>query len=349
MGWASGKLFGTKIDAGLVRQMGDALVKSGLRDAGYRYVVVDDGWQGQRDSQGNLTGKAGFEDPKATGQYLHRLGLGFGLSSSGEEKTCSGASGSAGHEQADARRFAAWGIDYLKYEWCAGQLHAAKQVAAAAQKMARSLEATARPIVFSLVPRGVRNPELWAAAAGANSWRLGPDLDGSWASLTHVFDLPLGLDRAAGPGHWNELDAMQCAAGRPPGECRVKMSLRALMAAPIFLAGDIRNLPGEVRRIVADPEVIAIHQDPAGRAGAKIDRWQDREVWARPLSGYSYAVGLFNRGRDTAVVKLSWESLDLPYTPRVRDVWNHKNLGRIEDGYSTAVEPHGVVLLRLDR
>ena len=349
MGWASGKRFGAKIDATTVRDIADALVKTGLRDSGYRYVVVDDGWQGSRDGAGNLTGKAGFDDPKAIGEYLHQQGLGFGLTTSGEEKTCGGADGSAGHEEADARQFAAWGVDYVKYEWCAGKLQAMKQVSAGARKMAEALRATGRPVAFSLVPRGVRSPELWAGASGANSWRVGPDLAGTWASLGGAFDVPLGLEQSAGPGHWNELDAMQCSAGLTLGECRVETSLRALMATPIFLGDDIRSLPAGVREIVTEPEVIAIHQDAAGRAGRKIDRWQDREVWARPLSNGSYAVGLFNRGQDTGVVKVSWEALELPYTPRVRDVWKHKSLGRPEDGYSTAVEPHGVVLLRLDR
>ncbi|MCC7496600.1 MAG: glycoside hydrolase family 27 protein [Bryobacterales bacterium] len=349
MGWASGKHFGSRIDAAAVRQIGDALVNTGLRDAGYRYVLVDAGWQGRRNPQGNLTGKAGFEDLKAVGEYLHRLGLGFGLAASGEDTACGSAEGSAGHEDNDARQFAAWGVDYLRYEWCSGRLQSAKQVSAGARKMAEALHATGRPFLFSLTPRGVRNPELWAASSGANCWRVGPELDGSWTALSAEFDLPIGLDRASAPGHWNELDTMQCAAGLSLKECRAGMSLRALMASPILLGDDVRSLPAGVREIIAEPEVIAIHQDAAGRAGRKIDRWQNREVWARPLSTYSYAVGLFNRGEDTAVVKVSWESLELPYTPRVRDVWKHKNLGRMEDGYSAAVEPHGVVLLRLDR
>jgi alpha-galactosidase len=330
LGWHA-----AKADPQTARSLADALVSTGLRQAGYTYVVLGDGWQDAPD----------WKEPAA---YLHANGLRLGLTAAAEETSCTGGPGLAGREEIFARRFAQWGLDYLEYEWCAGRLQPASRVRAGARKMAAALRASGRAVVFSLVPRGVRNPELWAAADGANAWRVGPDLDGSWESLSAVFDLPVELDGFAAPGRWNQLDAMPCGSGLTPAEYRSQLTLRALLATPLFLSGDPRALPAPERELLTNADLLAIHQDRLGRAGRKTQKWLDHEVWSRPLAGGAWALGLFNRGRYPQTIRISIAALDFRFGAKVRDVWKRKYLGRFDDEFSATVEPHGVVLVRLD-
>jgi len=353
MGWNSWNRFGCNVSEQLIRQIADALVSTGMRDAGYRFVVIDDCWQVSRDDRGRIV-----EDPqrfpsgmKALADYVHGQGLKFGLYSDAGARTCEGRPGSSGYEIEDARQYAAWGIDYLKYDWCNTEGVDPK---IAYPTMRDALRATGHPIVFSLCEWGRSSPWTWARGVG-HLWRTTGDIQDCWncgGSFVRILDRQVGLEKYAGPGGWNDPDMLEVGnGGMTTAEYRAHFSFWSLLAAPLMAGNDVRAMSDETRDILTNQEVIAIDQDPLGEQGRRVRDAGDLEVWTRQLADGGHAVILFNRGAVDASMAVSWVEIGLPYDaePAVRDLWAHRDLGRIKDHFVTEVPSHDVVMIRVAR
>ncbi len=350
MGWNSWNKFAGRIDDATVRGIADAMVSSGMKDVGYTYVNIDDTWEGPRDLQGNITSNRKFPDMKALADYVHSKGLKIGIYSSPGPKTCAGYEGSYGHEEQDAKTFAAWGIDYLKYDWCgAARIYKDEEMQAVYQKMGDILLTTGRPIVYSLCQYGRAEVWKWGPKVGGNLWRTTGDIRDNWESMERIGFRQLEITSYAQPGHWNDPDMLEIGNGGMTGdEYRTHMSLWALLAAPLLAGNDLRTMTEETKSILMNTEVIAIDQDPAGKPVKRIFVSGDTEVLARSLHDNSIAVGLFNRGDQPAEVSVKWDMLGLGGKKlRVRDLWKHQDVEATGDHYSAVVPTHGVVLLKV--
>lgn len=358
MGWNSWNKFACDVNEKIVRDTADAMVSSGMRDAGYQYVVVDDCWQGPRDANGFITA-----DPqrfpsgiRALADYVHSRGLRFGIYSDAGRLTCGGRSGSEGHEYQDALTYARWGADYLKYDWCSTGDRNPKEAYAV---MADALRRSGRAIVFSMCEWGTAIPWLWAKNTG-NLWRTTGDIWDSfsakdpaheWAHpMLEIADLNEPLAGFAGPGHWNDPDMLEVGnGGMTPDEYRSHFSLWAMMAAPLIAGNDVAHMDEITRSILLNKEVIAIDQDALGRQGRRIFKQGDEEVWTKPLADGGFAVLLFNRGNVPSLIKATSAQLALPspFRGRVRDLWRHRNRGRWLGEVFATVAPHGVEMFRI--
>jgi alpha-galactosidase len=362
MGWNSWNHFADKINDATVRAQADALVSSGLRDAGYVYVNVDDTWQGERDAAGNIQSNARFPDMKALADYVHGKGLKFGLYSSPGAKTCGGFQGSLGHEQQDAETYAAWGVDYLKYDLCSFQdelwksktehpndSDASKNLLISAyRKMGDALKATGRPILYSICEYGVDQPWVWGPELGANLWRTTNDIHDSYERMTVIGFGQAGLSKYAGPGHWNDPDMLEVGnGGMNQQEYRTHISLWALLAAPLLAGNDLTRMSPEILALLGNREIIAIDQDEAGRQGDRVRAEGHIEIWARPLADGSTVVGLFNLSRQPQAVKFDFKEFGFEGRVKVRDIWANKNLGERSSKQSIGVWGHDVILLRI--
>lgn len=352
MGWNSWYHFRAAIDDAAVRGIADAVVSSGMKDAGYTYINIDDTWEGSRDANGNTQSNSRFPDMKALADYIHSKGLLFGLYSSPGPRTCGGYEGSYGHEAQDAKTWASWGVDFLKYDWCsASVMFKPEDEHAVYQEMGDALRATGRPIVFSLCQYGQVNVQTWGAQVGGNMWRTTGDNGDSWQAMSHAgFDEQVGLEKFSGPGHWNDPDMLQVGnGGMTDTEYQTQMSLWSMLAAPLLAGNDPRDMTQATRDILTNRDVIAIDQDKAGHQGYRVAKSGDNEVWVRPLAKGDLAIALFNRGGSAARITATWSDLKLSGKYRVRDLWQHKDLGRVKDSFSAEVPSHGVVLIRVSR
>jgi alpha-galactosidase len=355
MGWNSWNKFACNVSEQLIKDAADSMVSSGMRDAGYQYVVIDDCWQVGRDENGNI-----FPDPqrfpagmKALADYVHSKGLKFGLYSDSGTKTCAGRPGSRGYEFQDARQYAAWGVDYLKYDWCSTDTENAE---AAYTTMHRALLASGRPIVFSMCEWGKSKPWLWAKDVG-NLWRTTGDIFDCWDCKKEystgwlvILDQQVGLESFAGPGHWNDPDMLEVGnGGMSASEYRSHFSLWSMLAAPLIAGNDLKTMAPEIKDILTNKEVLAVDQDVMGMQGRRVSKNGDLEVWAKQLHDGSRAVVLFNRGANEAEISANWEELGYPsrLPATVRDLWNKKDLGKFTEKYSATVASHGVVMVRV--
>ncbi len=360
MGWNSWNKFQCNVSADLIQGMADAVVKSGLKDAGYQYVVIDDCWQVSRDKDGNIVADsqrfpAGI---KGVADYVHSLGLKFGIYSDAGSKTCAGRPASLGHEYQDARQYAAWGVDYLKYDWCNTTTQDAQ---ASYAVMGQALQDSGRPIVFSICEWGTAKPWLWGKDVGGNLWRTTGDITDHWSGkvkwpdggccglgVLDILDLQDGIGSFAGPGHWNDPDMLEVGnGGMNTTEYRSHFSLWAMLAAPLMAGNDLRNMKADIKEILTNKEVIAVDQDPLGREGRRVHKDGDFEVWARPLEGGNRAVILLNRGESDHEITVNWTDLHYPdhLSAGVRDLWQHKDAGKFTGKYSATVPAHGVVMV----
>jgi alpha-galactosidase len=342
MGWNSWNFFARRIDDKAVRGMADAMASNGMKEAGYVYINIDDTWEGTRDPQGNIRTNEKFPDMKALADYVHAKGLKLGIYSSPGPKTCAGYEGSYGHEQQDAGAYAAWGIDYIKYDWCsASRAFKPEQQRAVYQKMGEALRATGRPIVYSLCQYGQNHVEQWGPAVGGHLWRTTGDIRDQWASMERIgFEQQEGLAKYAGPGHWNDPDMLEIGNGHMSAtEYRTHMSLWAMLAAPLLAGNDLRNMSDETKSILINREVIAVDHDKLGHEATRTWKQGQLEIWERPLADGSKAVALFNRGDQAASIPYS-----IGEAKSLRDLWAHKDLGKMSK-YSPEVAPHGVVML----
>jgi alpha-galactosidase len=345
MGWNSWNKFGCNVDENMIKEMADAIVSSGMREAGYEFIVIDDCWQISRGSEGNIVEDSEHfpSGIKALADYVHSKGLKFGLYSCAGTKTCQGRPGSKEYEEKDAKQYARWGVDYLKYDWCNTKGMDATQ---AYTKMRKALEAAGRPIVFSICEWGTNKPWLWAENIG-HCWDCTRDWGGM--GFIHILDLQVGLEDYAGPGHWNDPDMLEVGnKGLNTTECRAHFSLWCILAAPLMAGNDLRNMSDEIREIMTNNEAIAVDQDPLGIQGRKVRDDGDLEVWSKLLKDGSRAVVLFNRRSGDAEITVTWQEIELSVQEAaVRDLWAKKDLGRFQDSFSAAVPSHGVVMVKI--
>ncbi|WP_031004142.1 glycoside hydrolase family 27 protein [Streptomyces sp. NRRL F-5727] len=368
MGWNSWNSFGCGITEAQVRQAADTMVSSGMKDAGYQYVVVDDCWfDPQRDAAGNLranpvTFPSGM---KALGDYIHGKGLKFGIYQAPNEKTCAqgvgtypGSTGSKGHEAQDAAAFASWGVDYLKYDWCSGSGTLGEQVERFTV-MRDALRATGRPIVYSINPNSFHAPTGATYDWGevADLWRTTEDLLDIWQNTNtnsypmgvgNVLDITAPLAAQSGPGHWNDPDML--VVGRPGlslTESRTHFALWALLGAPLMAGNDIRTMSADVSAILRNPRLVAVNQDPLGAGGRRVRDDGGTEVFAKPLADGSVAVGLLNRGGSPTTVTATAAQVGLAGQAfTLTDLWTggtSSTSGQI----SASVPAHGVAVFRM--
>jgi len=359
MGWNSWNKFACHVSEDLIQSVADAIATNGMKEAGYQYVVIDDCWQVSRDENGFI-----LADPqrfpsgiKALADYVHSRGLKFGIYSDAGSKTCAGRPGSQGHEYQDALQYARWGVDYLKYDWCSSGTRNAEE---AYTTMNNALLATGRPIVFSMCEWGTAKPWLWGKGIG-NLWRTTGDISDKWSSkkkwpdgscceygVVDIIDLEVGLETFAGPGHWNDPDMLEVGnGGMSDIEYRSHFSLWAILAAPLIAGNDLRNMRPEIHDILTNKEVIAVDQDPLGRQGERVAKNGDLEVWAKQLKDGTRAVILLNRTESEQEITANWEDLGYPkaLSAAVRDLWEHKDLGKMTSKFSARVAPHAVVMV----
>jgi alpha-galactosidase len=350
MGWNSWNHFKGQIDDPGVRGIADAMVSSGMKAAGYTYVNIDDTWEGPRDAGGNITTNKRFPDMKSLADYVHGKGLKIGLYSSPGPKTCAGYEGSYGHEAQDAKTYAAWGFDYLKYDWCsASAVYQDTDMHAVYQKMGDALVASGRPIVFSLCQYGRAHVGEWGPSVGGNLWRTTGDISDNWPSMSNIgFELQNDLTPYAAPGHFNDPDMLEIGnGGMTATEYRTHMSLWSMLAAPLLAGNDLRSMSDETKSILTNTDVIAIDQDKAGHQGRRVSKDGQTETWVKQLADGGIAVAMFNRGDASADMKATWEDLGVKKAKRVRDLWAHNDLTNAASGYSASVPSHGVVMLRV--
>jgi alpha-galactosidase len=343
MGWNSWNHFAEHVTDADIRSAADALVSTGMRDAGYVYVNVDDTWQGKRDAHGVLHPNERFPDMKALGDYIHSKGLKFGIYSSPGSRTCANFEGSLGHETQDAQLYAAWGVDFLKYDLCyfqeemrkaraghPGDRDAAKNLMIAAyRKMGDALKATGRPILYSLCQYGVDQPWKWGPAVGASMWRTTDDIDDSYGRMIAIGFSQAGLSKFAGPGAWNDPDMLEIGNGKmSEEEYRTHMSLWVLLAAPLLAGNDLGKMSEADKGILLNTEVIGIDQDSRG---------------------VQVAVGLFNRAWSSREISVDLAEIGFQDGAGLRDVWNHKDLGHTTGVFIDTVPGHGVTLLIVGR
>jgi alpha-galactosidase len=348
MGWNSWNLFQSNIDVKTVRAIADAMVSTGMRDAGYVYINIDDTWQGVRDSKGNLSSNSKFPDMKALADYVHSKGLKFGIYSSPGPRTCAEYPGSYGHEVQDAKTFAAWGIDYLKYDWCgARMIYTSDALQAVYQKMGDALHESGRAIVFSLCEYGNGHVETWGSKVGGNLWRTTGDISDTWTSMIANIEKQAPTASYAGPGHWNDPDMLEIGnGGMTEEEYRTHMSLWAITAAPLLAGNDIRSMSPAIRKILMNAEVIAVDQDRHGRQ-ASPSRHGDMESWVKPMADGSVAVVIVNLGASEANATLTAGELGLSGTLRfARNLWTHSEVGLKDGRYAAVIPSHGALMLR---
>ncbi len=357
MGWNSWNHFGCNVSEKLIRDTADALVSSGMRDAGYQYLVIDDCWHGQRDAHGDIQADAQRfpSGIKALADYVHSKGLKFGIYSDAGVKTCAGRPGSRGYEFQDAAQYARWGVDYLKYDWC----NTSTQNGPASYAIMReALNHTGRPIVFSLCEWGTADPWTWGAKIGGNLWRTTGDITDQWAGkkgyshgVMDIVDSNEGLYSYAGPGHWNDPDMLEVGnGGMTADEQRAHFSLWAMMAAPLIAGNDVAHMNEATRSVLMNRDVIAVDQDRLGHAGRRVRKEGDLEVWSRDLADGSRAVLLLNRGPAAAPISFKWSEVGFPdsFSLRVRDLWEARELGASSGSYTAnSVPSHGVKMLLL--
>jgi len=351
MGWNSWNKFHGNITGQIVREIADAMVSSGMKDAGYVYVNIDDTWEGQRDAEGNIQTNEKFGDMKTLADYVHGKGLKIGIYSSPGPQTCAKFEGSYQHEEQDAKRFAAWGIDYLKYDWCSARdVYKQTEMPAVYKKMGDALKNSGRPMVFSLCQYGLEKVWDWAPSIGGNLWRTTSDIQDEWKSMSTIgFDKQVNLESYAGPGHWNDPDMLEIGnGGMSDVEYRTHMSLWAMLAAPLLAGNDIRNMDDATKAILLNKEVIAIDQDALGRQAHRVVKDGPKEIWVKPLANGDLAVALFNRGYTAELMSANWVDLEIKGSRhKVRDLWAHVDRGRVSDSYAVQVSSHGVIMLRV--
>ena len=351
MGWNSWNKFAGRVTEADVRGAADALVSTGMSKMGYIYVNIDDTWEDGRDANGNIQLNTKFHDIKALADYVHSKGLKLGIYSSPGPKNCAGYTGSFGHEAQDAKTYAAWGIDYLKYDLCSArsiykstpEIHQALY-----QKMGEALQSTGRPIVFSLCQYGENDPWKWGAKAGGNLWRTTGDIRDQWESMEKIGFSQIDIASYNRPGHWNDPDMLEIGnGGMTAEEYRTHMSLWSLLSAPLIAGNDLNKMSDETKSILMNGEVIAIDQDPAVHPVQRLAKQGDVEVLTRRMADGSTVVGLFNRGSAPTTASVDWKAVSAGATSKVRDLWKHEAVAANGPSYTATVPTHGVVLLRV--
>ncbi|XP_054785125.1 alpha-galactosidase-like [Prosopis cineraria] len=343
MGWNSWNHFQCDLNEEMIRETADAMISTGLAALGYQYINLDDCWaELDRDSEGNMVPKASKfpSGIKALADYVHNKGLKLGIYSDAGNQTCSKQMpGSLGHEEQDAKTFASWGIDFLKYDNCENLNISPKE---RYPKMSEALLNSGRPIFFSMCEWGQEDPELWAKNVG-NSWRTTGDIEDKWESMTNIADANDRWASYAGPGGWNDPDMLEVGnGGMTTEEYRSHYSIWALAKAPLLIGCDVRAMDNTTFELLTNKEVIAVNQDSLGVQGKKVKSEDGLEVWAGPLSDNRVAVILWNRSSSKANVTASWSDVGLESEKVVdaRDLWEHSTQASVSGQISAELDSH---------
>jgi len=356
MGWNTWNYFHCDVSEDLIKEMADAMVESGMKDAGYEYVVIDDCWQVSRDENGVIVA-----DPerfpsgiKALADYIHSLGLKMGIYSDAGKRTCQERPGSYEYEAIDAKTYEEWGIDYLKYDWCHnGLFRTSKEVY---PRMAAELAALDRPIVFSMCNWGRQNPSKWAGEY-AHLWRttfdIKPDFKGPgfFRSVMKIVDSQRGLEQYSVPDGWNDPDMLQVGNGDLTYDENVAhFTLWCMMASPLMAGNDLRNMPDDVVSILTNKEAIAINQDPLGKQAERTIKDGKFEVYTKEMEKGEWAVCLLNRGNKTITKTINLNSeLEIDAGMFVRNVWDAEDIGEAVANYTFEIPMNSVVLLKVSK
>jgi len=348
MGWNSWNHFGCGINEKLIRDTADTIVSTGLKDAGYLYVNLDDCWQRSRDAKNNIVPdpKDFSSGMKALADYVHSKGLLFGLYSDAGHKTCAGRPGSLGFEKQDAQTYASWTVDYLKYDNCNTDGSSPK---VRYPIMRDALNSTGRRIFYSMCEWGVEDPAVWAPDVG-NSWRTTGDIEDKWSSMTGKLDENDKWYKYAGPGSWNDPDMLEIGnGGMTTAEYRSHFSLWCLIKSPLLIGCDVTKMSKDTLTILTNYEVIALNQDPLGAQGYKRSSKNNQEVWASALFGHALAVILFNRDGSAHNITANWSDIGISsgITVSARDLWAHKYAGTFTNSITALVPSHDVVVFKL--
>ncbi len=367
MGWNSWNKFGCDVSETLIMGIADEMVISGMKDAGYEYIVIDDYWQVDRDKNDEIVvDKERFPNGmKFLADYIHSKGLKFGIYSCAGIYTCQARPGSRGHEFQDARTYAKWGVDYLKYDWCYATGEDVKCTASTQEHsiyayttMRDALFAAGRPVVFSICEWGFQKPWEWANNVG-QLWRTYWDIKDHWNSLMDIFDKQKGLDKYAEPGHWNDPDMLEVGnGGMTTEEYKTHFSLWCMLAAPLMAGNDIQNMTPETREILTNKEVIALDQDQLGKQGYCYRDNGNYEIWIKDLADNERAICLLNRSDERKSVQVDFDLL-LRVTQsyhestgnklsnyKVKDLWEHKELNVDSSTQYINITPHSVKIFR---
>ena len=362
MGWNSWNYFAGKVTEKDIRDSADRIVATGMKDAGYVYVNIDDTWEGERDAAGVLHTNSKFPDMKALGDYIHSKGLKFGIYSGPGPKTCANFEGSLGHEEQDAQLYASWGVDYLKYDLCS--FHGAimrkqapddkaaqmRLMIAAYDKMGKALKATGRPIVYSFCQYGWDAVWEWAPAIGGNLWRTTDDVQANWMSIYYIISQQEGLEQYAGPGHWNDPDMLEVGNGKLSlAENRSHFSMWAMLAAPLLAGNDLPNMKTEINAILTNRDVIAIDQDKLGMQASRVYSDGEVDVWMRKLAGGEAAVAVLNAGSDrysTHPFHLDLAKLGLHGAQQGKNLWTGASV-TLTPNMPIELGSHDILLVRI--
>ena len=374
MGWNSWNAFGEDINEDKVIATADAMVASGMRDAGWQYVMIDDGWQknaGPRDEY-----ELDYDPVKfpggitAVADYVHERGMKLGIYSGPGLKTCAGFTGSAGHEREDADLFASWGVDHLKYDSCCSPGEGSGDVIELHRAMADALRDTGRDIVLHICHCGWDAVWTWAREAGGQHWRIGQDIcddfsvpghrEGYYFDILDMIDRGVGLESYSGPGGWNDFDMLVVnlngegalvGDGATPREYRTHFSMWAILASPLIVGSDLSTMDATTIETLTNKEVIALNQDPLGIQASRVRRVGGMEIFVKELQDGARGVAVLNRGPATESIELRWQDdLGLDAGPAsVRDLWAHENVGQFDSGYSVEVASHEAVMLRVSQ
>jgi alpha-galactosidase len=362
MGWNSWNYFAGKVTEQDIKNAADEIVDSGMKDAGYIYVNIDDTWEGERDANGVLHTNSKFPDMKGLADYVHSKGLKLGIYSGPGSKTCARYAASLDHETQDAQLYASWGIDYLKYDLCSfrtdvmtaqapnDKAQQMKLMFAAYNKMGKALKSSGRPIVYSLCQYGWDSPWEWAPAIGGNLWRTTGDVQANWMSIYDIINQNAGLAKYAGPGHWNDPDMLEVGNGKLSlAENRAHFSMWAMLAAPLLAGNDLPNMKPEIKAILTSKDVIAIDQDKLGKQGTRAYVDGEVEVWTRHLAGGAMAIAVINAGSDrvaTHPFHLSLAKLGLKGPEQGKDLWTGKMV-TLTDNQAIELGSHDILLVRI--
>ncbi|MCC9167015.1 glycoside hydrolase family 27 protein [Pontibacter harenae] len=370
MGWNSWNKFACNVNEQLIRETADAMVASGMKEAGYTFINIDDCWHGERDSLGFI-----HPDPerfpsgmKALADYIHSKGLKFGIYSDAGSMTCGGRPGSRGYEFQDALTYASWGVDYLKYDWCNTE---GLKAEGAYMTMSAALRRAGRPVVLSICEWGTDEPWKWGPRVG-HLWRTTGDIyncfdcvedHGTWKSwgVMQILDKQEGLRQYAGPGHWNDPDMMEVGNGMTVNEDRAHFAMWSMLAAPLIAGNDLRKMSKETTEILTNKEVIAVNQDKLGIQGFKYSSNNGLETWFKPLDGGKWAVVFLNRSDAAQTVTFDWRKTSIKDelsnrelnasndTYKVRNLWSKKDAGTTKKTFKATVPKHDAVMLVLSK